>query len=393
MKPVYLDNNSTTRVDPRVLEAMLPFFTEQYGNAASQHHNFGHRAAEAADAAREMVAATLGANEREIYFTSGATESNNLAIKGWARSARAKGNHIVTSQIEHRAVLDVCRRLEREGFEVTYVPVSRSGIVDPGCVAESLSDRTILVSIMFVNNESGVIQPVREIGEICRKRGIVFHCDATQAFGKLPIHFASQCIDLLSLSAHKIYGPKGVGALYVRRRSPRVRLEPLFDGGGHERGLRSGTLPVPLVVGLGRACQIAVQDMDSDAARIGMLRDRLESTICSRLPEVSINGDPRCRVPGTSNLSFSMVEGEALMLDLRDVALSSGSACSSANAEPSYVLKALGLSDDAAHSSVRFSVGRFNTVEEIDYVASRVEKTVSELRQFATVFAARTDPA
>jgi cysteine desulfurase len=386
--PIYLDNNATTRTDPRVLEAMLPFFSEHYGNAASHSHAFGHKAAEAVERARQQVAQLLCATDREIYFTSGATESNNLAIKGLARMARSKGNHLVTLAIEHRAVLDPCRRLEREGFEVTYLPVDAFGRVDADQVAAALTDRTILVSVMLANNEIGTIEPIADVGRLCHERGIVFHTDATQGVGKIPVDVQAMGVDLLSLSAHKFYGPKGVGALYVRRQGPRVRLDPMVDGGGHERGLRSGTVPVPLVVGLGAACDLARQEMPTEAARIRQLRDRLEQTILAQLDGVRLNGHPTDRVPGTCNLSFAQVEGEALMLAMQDVAVSAGSACSSAEAEPSYVVTAIGLSDELAHASIRFSIGRFNTLEEIDYAAAQVIATVQELRRYASTLAA-----
>jgi cysteine desulfurase len=378
--PIYLDNNSTTRVDPRVVEAMLPFFTERYGNAASRHHSFGQDAKEAVDRAREQIARLIGAAAREIVFTSGATESNNLALKGAAAMYRARGNHLVTQVTEHKAVLDPCKRLEREGFHVTFLPVDRFGRVAPEQVAAAITDQTILVSIMAANNEVGTLQPIRSIGRLCKERGVLFHTDAVQAVGKVPIDVEDMGIDLLSLTAHKLYGPKGVGALYVRRRDPRVRLEPLFDGGGHEGGLRSGTVPVPSVVGFGLACDLAGQEMADEATRLTRLRERLRVGLMERLDEVSVNGHPTERLPGNLNLSYAYVEGEALMMGCRDVAISSGSACTSASIEPSYVLRALGVSDELAHSSIRFGLGRFNTEEEVDYVIDDVAATVERLR-------------
>jgi cysteine desulfurase len=384
--PIYLDNNSTTRVDPRVVEALLPYFTEHYGNAASRTHVFGQKAAAAVLEARERVARLLGADPREIVFTSGATESNNLAIKGAAAMHGRKGKHLVTAVTEHRAVLDPCRRLEREGFQVTYLPVDEYGRVSPDHVAEALTDQTILVSIMAANNEVGTLQPVRAIGRLCKERGVLFHCDATQAVGKLPVDVADWGADLLSLSAHKIYGPKGVGALYVRRRDPVVRIEPLFDGGGHERRLRSGTLPVPLVVGLGVACELCAREMAAEAERLTRLRERLRQGIMGRLDEVYLNGHPTERLPGNLNLSFAYVQGDALMMNLREVALSSGSACTSADPEPSYVLRALGRSDDLAHGSLRFGLGRFTTEEEVDTVADAVVRAVRHLRSLSPLY-------
>jgi cysteine desulfurase len=384
--PIYLDNNSTTRTDPRVLEAMLPFFTERYGNAASRHHVFGWDAKEAVDQAREQVAGLIGASAREIVFTSGATESNNLVLKGVAGMYRQQGNHVITAATEHKAVLDPCKRLEREGFRVTFLAVDRFGRVTPEQVAAALTDQTILVSIMAANNEIGTLQPIRAIGQLCKQRGVRFHTDAVQAAGKVPLAVEEMGIDLLSLSAHKIYGPKGVGALYVRRRDPRVRLEPLFDGGGHEGGLRSGTLPVPNVVGFGKACELSQQEMASEAERLVGLRERLRQGIMDQLDEVFLNGHPTERLPGNLNLSFAYVEGEALMMAMRDVAISSGSACTSASLEPSYVLKALGVSDDLAHSSIRFGLGRFNTAEEVEFVISDVVRAVRRLRAMSPLY-------
>jgi cysteine desulfurase len=384
--PIYLDNNSTTRTDPRVLEAMLPFFTERFGNAASRHHAFGWEAREAVDQAREQVAALVGASPREIVFTSGATESNNLVLRGVAGMYRQQGDHFITAATEHKAVLDPCKRLEREGLRVTVLPVDRFGRVAPEQVAEALTEATILVSIMAANNEIGTLQPIREIGQLCKQRGVLFHSDAVQAAGKVPLDVEEMGIDLLSLSAHKMYGPKGVGALYVRRRDPRVRLEPLFDGGGHEGGLRSGTLPVPNVVGFGKACELSQHDMTSESERLVALRERLRQGIMEQLDEVFLNGHPTERLPGNLNLSFAHVEGEALMMAMRDVAISSGSACTSASLEPSYVLRALGVSDELAHSSIRFGLGRFNTAEEIEFVIADVVRAVTKLRALSPLY-------
>ncbi len=379
-RPIYLDNNSTTRCDPRVIEAMLPYFGEHYGNAASRHHAFGWEAKEAVDAAREQVAALIGASPREIIFTSGATESDNLALKGVAGMYRSRGDHIITVATEHKAVLDPCRRLEREGFRVTVLPVDRFGRVTAEQVADALTEKTILVSVMAANNEVGTLQPVAAIGRLCKERGVLFHTDAVQAAGKVPLNVEEIGADLLSLSAHKMYGPKGVGALYVRASNPRVRLAPLFDGGGHERGMRSGTLPVPLIVGFGRACEMARAEMPAEAERLLQLRERLRQGICDRLEEVSLNGHPTERLPGNLNLSFAYVDGNALLMNLRDVAVSSGSACTSADPEPSYVLRAMGVEDELAHSSIRFGLGRFNTAEEVEHVIAAVTRVVTHLR-------------
>jgi cysteine desulfurase len=378
--PIYMDNNSTTRVDPRVLEAMLPYFSERYGNAASRHHSFGWEAKEAVDRARAQVAELIGADAREIIFTSGATESNNLALRGVAGMYRTQGNHIITAVTEHKAVLDPCKRLQREAFEVTFLPVDRFGRVSAEQVAQAMTPKTILVSIMAANNEIGTLQPIDEIAAVCKERQVLFHTDAAQAAGKIPIDVQSLGVDLLSLSAHKIYGPKGVGALYVRRRNPHVRLEPIFDGGGHEGGLRSGTLPVPLIVGFGKACEICQQQMKSEGDHLRTLREGLRQGIMDRLSEVYLNGHPTECLPGTLNLSFAHVKGDALMMGLRNVAISSGSACTSASVEPSYVLKALGVEDELAHSSIRFGLGRFNTEEEVDYVIDEVVRVVHHLR-------------
>jgi cysteine desulfurase len=384
--PIYMDNNSTTRVDPRVVETMLPYFTEHYGNAASRTHVFGQKAAEAVEEARERVARLIGADPREVVFTSGATESNNLAIKGAAAMHARKGRHLVTAVTEHRAVLDPCRRLEREGFHVTFLPVDEQGRVTPEQVATALTDQTILVSIMAANNEIGTLHPVREIGQLCKERGVLFHTDAAQAVGKVPVDVQDWGADLLSVSAHKIYGPKGAGALYVRRRDPAVRIEPLFDGGGHERRLRSGTLPVPLIVGFGVASELCAQEMAAEAGRLTRLRERLRHGIMDRLDGVTLNGHPMERLPGNLNLSFAYVQGDALLMNLRQVALSSGSACTSAEPEPSYVLRAIGRTDDLAHGSIRFGLGRFTTEEEVNYVSDAVVLAVRHLRSLSPLY-------
>ncbi|MBL8793548.1 MAG: IscS subfamily cysteine desulfurase [Planctomycetia bacterium] len=380
--PIYLDNNATTRTDPRVLEAMVPYFTARYGNAASRHHVFGRDAEEAVQQAREQVAALLGAEAREIVFTSGATESDNLALKGaaWMQRQLKKGDHLVTAATEHHAVLDPAKRLQREGFSLTVLPVDRAGRVTVEQVAAALTERTILVSIMAANNEVGTLQPVAEIGRLCKERGILFHSDAVQAVGKVPLDVQAAGIDLLSLTAHKLYGPKGVGALYVRRRNPHVRLEPLLDGGGHERGLRSGTLPVPLIVGFGVACELCRHEMAEESQRLLRLREKLRAGIMDGLKGVCLNGPAEERLPGNLNLSFAGVHGEALLIGLKDLAVSSGSACTSANPEPSYVLRAMGLSDELAHASIRFGLGRFTTEEEIDWAIRAVIREVQRLR-------------
>jgi cysteine desulfurase len=375
-----MDNNSTTRVDPRVVEAMLPFFTEHFGNAASRTHAFGWKAEEAVELAREQVAALIAADPKEIVFTSGATESNNLAIKGVAGMYRLRGNHIVTAATEHKAVLDPCRRLERDGFQVTYLPVDAAGRVNAQQVADAITEKTVLVSVMAANNEIGSLQPIADIGRLCKERGVLFHSDAAQAAGKLPLDVEAIGADLLSVSAHKMYGPKGVGALYVRRRGPHVRLEPLIDGGGHERGMRSGTLPVPSIVGFGLACVLSQQAMDEEAARTLELRKRLHRGIQEGLTDIHLNGHPVERLPGNLNLSFAHVQGEALMMAMKNVAVSSGSACTSASVEPSYVLRACGVPDDLAHASIRFGLGRFNTEEEVDFAVAEVIQTVERLR-------------
>jgi len=384
--PIYMDNNSTTRVDPRVVEAMLPYFTEKFGNAASRSHPFGWEAEAAVEEARDQIAALIGASGKEIIFTSGATESNNLAIKGVAAMYKKKGNHIITQATEHKAVLDTCKRLERDGFQVTYLPVDKVGQVHAEQIREAMTPKTVLVSIMAANNEIGSLQPIQAIGKLCKEKSVLFHTDAVQAVGKIPVDVEDMGIDLLSLTAHKIYGPKGIGALYVRKRDPRVRLEPQIDGGGHERGMRSGTLPVPSIVALGEACAIARREMDAESQRTFRLRERLRKGIMDRLPETYLNGHPTDRLPGNANISFAYVEGEGLMMGIKDVAVSSGSACTSASLEPSYVLRALGVGDELAHSSIRFGIGRFNTEAEVDYVIDHVVNEVNRLREMSPLY-------
>jgi cysteine desulfurase len=381
--PIYLDHHATTPMDPRVLAAMLPYLTEKFGNAASRNHQFGWEAEQAVEAARKQIAGLIGAAPREIVFTSGATESDNLAIKGVAEASAGKGDHVVTCAIEHKAVLDACRSLERRGWRVTWLPPGRDGLVDPGAVEAAIGERTVLVSIMCANNEVGVIQPVAEIGAICRKRGVLLHSDAVQAVGKVPVNVDAASIDLLSISAHKMYGPKGVGALYVRQRNPRVQLTAQMDGGGHERGLRAGTLNVPGIVGLGEACAICAREMGDESQRLRRLRDRLRAKLEAGLDEVWVNGSLEHRLPHNLNMSFAGVEAEALMMGMPEVAVSSGSACTSNTMEPSYVLKAMGLDGEAAHSSIRFGLGRFNTEEEVDYVAARAIAVVQKLRELS----------
>lgn len=385
--PVYMDNHATTPMDPRVLEAMVPFFLEKFGNAASRTHRFGWEAEAAVEDARETIASLIGASSgKEIVFTSGATESNNLAIKGVAEYYKSRGNHIVTSTIEHKAVLDSCKRLETQGFEVTYVKAEANGIVDPEAIRAALTDRTILVSVMLANNEVGTVQPIAKIGEMTRERGILLHTDAVQGVGKTPFHVEAMNVDLASITAHKMYGPKGVGALYVRRQKPRVRITAQMDGGGHERGNRSGTLNVPGIVGFAKAAEIMIKDGAQDNARIGALRDRLYAKLTSELDQVILNGDRDRRLPGNLNVSFAFVEGEALMMAIKDVAVSSGSACTSASLEPSYVLHSMGLDEDLAHSSIRFGIGRFNTEEEVDFVAELVSSKVKRLREMSPLY-------
>jgi cysteine desulfurase len=384
--PIYMDNNSTTRVDPRVVEAMLPYFTEKYGNAASRSHSYGWEAEKPVEAAREQIANLIGAGGKEIIFTSGATESDNLALKGVAQMYKKKGNHIITQATEHKAVLDTCKRLEKEGFQVTYLPVDRVGQVSADQIREAMTPKTILVSIMAANNEIGTLQPIKAIGKLCKEKGVLFHTDAVQSIGKVPINVEEMGIDLLSLSGHKMYAPKGIAALYVRKKDPRVRLEPQIDGGGHERGMRSGTLPVPSIVGLGVACEIAKNEMPEEAKRLYRLRERLRKGIMDQVPETYLNGHPDERLPGNANISFAYVEGEGLMMGIKDVAVSSGSACTSASLEPSYVLRALGVGDELAHSSIRFGLGRFNTEEEVDYVIDHVVKEVNRLREMSPLY-------
>jgi len=383
--PIYLDNHATTPLDPRVVDEMLPYFKEKFGNAASRSHQFGWEAEAAVEKAREQVAKLIGATAKEIVFTSGATESDNLAIKGVAEAYRDKGDHIVTCATEHKAVLDSCKHLEKAGYRVTYLPVSKDGLIDLDDLKRALDDQTILVSIMFANNEIGVLQPIAEIGAICRERGILFHTDAVQAIGKVPVNVEEQNIDLASITAHKLHGPKGIGALYVRRKNPRVELAAMIDGGGHERGMRSGTLNVPGIVGLGKACEICREVLAVEAARLRTLRDRLKDKIFAGLDEVHVNGSMEHRLPGNLNLSFANVEAEPLLMGINDVAVSTGSACSSAAIEPSHVLKALGAGD-LTHGSIRFGIGRFNTQAEIDYVAARVVETVKRLRELSPLY-------
>ncbi|WP_242920492.1 IscS subfamily cysteine desulfurase [Pontibacter liquoris] len=383
--PIYLDNNATTPLDPRVLDAMLPYMTKMFGNAASRNHAFGWQAEEAVDYARDQIAALINCSPKEIIFTSGATESDNLAIKGVFEMYASKGNHIITATTEHKAVLDTCKHIEKLGGKVTYLPVDAKGLIDLKQLEEAITDKTILISLMYANNEVGVIQPVREISAIAKKHGVLFFTDGTQAVGKIPVDVEADGIDLMAFSAHKMYGPKGVGALYVRRKNPRVKVTAQMDGGGHERGMRSGTLNVPGIVGLGKAAELAKQDMASDTARIAAMRDRLERELLT-IEESYVNGSVEHRLPHVSNISFKYVEGEGLMMGVKDLAVSSGSACTSASLEPSYVLKALGLSDDLAHSSLRFGLSRFTTDEEIDYAIGHVKEAVAKLREMSPLW-------
>jgi len=383
--PVYMDYHATTPVDPRVLDAMLPFFREEFGNAASKSHAFGWRAEEAVEEARGQVARLVGASAKEIVWTSGATESDNLAVKGAAQFHRARGRHLVTVKTEHKAVLDSMHALERDGFEVTFLDVDRGGRLDPERLRAALRPDTILVSVMHANNEVGVVQPIEEIGRITRERGVVFHCDAVQSVGRIPFDVERANVDLASLSAHKMYGPKGVGALYVRRK-PRVRLVAQMDGGGHERGFRSGTLNVPGIVGFGKAAEIALAEAPAEAARVLLLRERLRRGIEAGLDLVTVNGTLDHRLPGNLNVSFAYVEGEALMMAVKDVAVSSGSACTSASLEPSYVLRAMGVADDLAHSSIRFGLGRFTTEEEVDFAVKLFVEKVKKLREMSPLY-------
>ncbi len=385
--PIFMDYHSTTPVDPRVLEEMLPYFTEKFGNAASRSHAFGWTAEEAVDYARERIAKLIGAqSEKEIVFTSGATESNNLALKGVAEFYKDKGDHIITTVTEHKAILDTCKRLEKDGFRVTYLGVAKDGRVDPEEVRKAITDKTILVSVMFANNEIGTVQPLAEIGKITREKGVLFHSDAVQGVGKVDFDVQKMNVDLASITAHKMYGPKGVGALYVRRSKPRVRLVAQMDGGGHERGMRSGTLNVPGIVGFGKAADIMAKEGKEESVRLAALRDRLRTKLTSSLEEVYLNGSMEHRLPGNLNVSFNFVEGEAMMMAIKDVAVSSGSACTSASLEPSYVLRALGVGDELAHSSIRFGLGRFNTEEEVDYVADLVIGKVKHLREMSPLY-------
>jgi cysteine desulfurase len=386
MRRIYLDNNATTQVDPRVLEAMLPHFCEKFGNAASRNHAFGWEAEQAVEAAREQIASLIGAEGKEIVFTSGATEGNNIAIKGIAAMYGERGKHIITQATEHKAVLDPCQWLAEQGYRVTVLPVDGVGLVDLEQLREAMAPDTILVSIMHGNNEIGTVQPIAEIGRLCKEREVLFHTDCCQTFGKVPINVEEMGIDLLTCSAHKIHGPKGVGALYVRRKRPRVRCAPVLHGGGHERGMRSGTLNVPGIVGLAKAAEVCRLDMDTEPARMAAMRDRLKDGILSQLDAVRLNGHPTQRTPSNLNLSFAYVEGESLMMGMSEVAVSSGSACTSASLEPSYVLRAIGVGDELAHGSIRFSLGRFNTQDEMDYVTERVVATVRKLREMSPLY-------
>ncbi len=388
--PIFMDYHSTTPVDPRAVEAMVPFFTTYFGNAASRNHSFGWAAEKACDDAREQVAALIGASGKELIWTSGATESNNLAIKGAAHFYKDRGNHIITTQVEHKSVLDSCKRLENEGFRVTYLPVEADGRVSPERLRQAMTDDTILVSIMLANNEIGTVNDLPTLGAIVKERGALFHTDAVQGVGKVPFDVESSHVDLLAMTAHKIYGPKGVGALYIRRK-PRVRIEQQMDGGGHERGMRSGTLNVPGIVGFGKACEIMRLEGEQESLRIGRLRDRLKDSILSRLPEVYVNGSLTHRLAGNLNLSFAFVEGEGLLMALKDVALSSGSACTSASLEPSYVLRALGIGEELAHTSIRFGLGRWTTEEEVDFVADLVVDKVRRLREMSPLWEMHQD--
>jgi len=385
--PIYLDNHSTTPMDPRVLETMLPYFVEKFGNSASRNHAFGWEAEEAVENARKQIARLIHADPKEIVFTSGATESDNLALKGVVEMYREKGDHVITSMTEHRAVLDTAKALEtKRGIKVTYLPVDKTGMVSPDDVRNAITDKTVLISIMLANNEIGTINPIKEIGRIAKEKGILFHCDATQGVGKIPVDVQEMGIDLMSFTAHKIYGPKGVGALYVRKKGPRVRIAPIIDGGGHERGMRSGTLPVPLIVGFGKACELCEQEMAAESVKLATMRDRLQAGIMNTLDEVYLNGHPTQRLPHNLNISFAYVEGESLLMGVKEIALSSGSACTSATLEPSYVLRALGVGSDLAHSSIRFGLGRFNTDEEVEYTIKRIIETVTRLREMSPLY-------
>ncbi len=384
--PIYMDNHATTPVDPRVLEEMLPYFQGRFGNAASRNHQFGWDAEEAVSRARKQVAALINANPKEIVFTSGATESDNLALKGVAEMYADKGDHIITCTTEHKAIIDSAKHLEKNGTKITFLPVGQNGLIDLDELRNAITDKTILISIMAANNETGVVQDIAGIGRVARENGVLFHTDAVQAVGKIPVDVEEMNIDIASISAHKMYGPKGIGAIYVRRRKPRVLLSPIIDGGGHERGMRSGTLNVPGIVGFGRAAELAREELAEESDQTFKLRERLRTTLEQNLDEVFINGDLERRVPGNLNMSFAYVEGESLLMGIDDIAVSSGSACTSASLEPSYVLKAMGVGDELAHTSIRFGVGRFNTVEEIDYVAKRVTETVQRLRDLSPLY-------
>jgi cysteine desulfurase len=384
--PIYMDYHATTPMDPRVFAAMKPYFLETFGNAASRNHSFGWEAEEAVEKSRKQIASLIGATAKEIVFTSGATESNNLALKGVAEMYAEKGNHIITAATEHKAILDTCKRLEKHGVRVTYLPVQTNGLVDMEQLQAAITDKTILISLMYANNEIGVLQPIAEIGKLAKSKGVLLHTDATQAVGKVPVNVIKDNIDLMSLSGHKMYGPKGVGALYVRRKGPRVQLTSQMDGGGHERGMRSGTLNVPGIVGLGEACALCQAEMAEESKRLGHLRDKLRDKLQSELDETYINGTMEHRLPNNLNISFAYVEGESLLMGINDIAVSSGSACTSATLEPSYVLKALGAGDDLAHSSIRFGLGRFNTEEEVDYVAAKVIDVVKKLRDLSPLY-------
>jgi cysteine desulfurase len=384
--PIYMDYHATTPMDPRVFATMKPYFMETFGNAASRNHSFGWEAEEAVEKARKQIASLIGATNKEIVFTSGATESNNLALKGVAEMYAEKGNHIITAATEHKAILDTCKRLEKHGVRVTYLPVQTNGLVDLDQLQAAITDKTILISIMYANNEIGVLQPIAEIGKLAKSKGVLLHTDATQAVGKVPVNVIKDNVDLMSMSGHKMYGPKGVGALYVRRKSPRVQITAQMDGGGHERGMRSGTLNVPSIVGLGEACALCQAEMAEESKRMAHLRDKLRDKLQSALDETYINGTMEHRLPNNLNISFAYVEGESLLMGINDIAVSSGSACTSATLEPSYVLKALGAGDDLAHSSIRFGLGRFNTEEEVDYVAAKVIDVVKKLRELSPLY-------
>ncbi len=387
--PVYMDCHATTPVDPRVFQAMQPYFCELFGNAASRNHSFGWQAADAVERARKQIAELIGASPKEIVFTSGATESNNLALKGVAGAYSERGDHIITVATEHKAILDVCKHLEKDGKQVSYLPVDRDGLIDLDRLRDAITDRTVLVSVMYANNEIGVIQNIREIGKIAKERGVLLHSDATQALGRIPVDVAADHIDLLSMSAHKIYGPKGAGALYVRGRDPRVRVSAQIDGGGHEHGMRSGTLNVPGIVGFGAACAIAKAEMTEDSKRTAHFRDKLRDKLAASLDQVFVNGSIERRLPNNLNMSFMFADSEAIMMGISDIAVSSGSACSSATIEPSHVLRAIGIGDDRAHSAIRFGLGRFTTEEEVDYAAARVIEVVKKLRELSPLYEMR----